>query len=497
MLSFGIYYRKFIFFGGLVILAIFGLYFYSQQFSQASVKQTASSALEGNYNSTIQINENGTVTINGKKFSNLIHPQKDYDEFRYLVADNPKQYINSMQLTVNLPSAVSKNNIQPIIYAIHGVGYSNFYFSGGQSIVYNAQNIGPYASLTIVAKLPKGMIKFPFWRNVWFYLNNVPLSVWLTVSLILPLGTLLILFLMFIKTNTFWHQSKTKALMNQPPANLAPAIAGVLINGRVSAASIAATLVDLAHRDYINIVNYEKTYTFGKKKNFDSFQNKKDQDLKPFESLLLSKIFTPQSIKSTEADIQVRVGHHVFSRKIAEVYISIYNDVTNRKFFTQNPSAVYLKYKKIGLFLFFLSLIGFIFGIFLAPDPKYLLFFWVAAIFSSLIIIRITPQFPTMTSVGLKEREKWLGFKNFLETNSAIDYQGENQELFERYLPYAIAFGCEAQWARRFLDSPFRNPDWYVTSKPVIIFEDFITGLFPVISYLGDLLAGAKEPVVE
>lgn len=497
MLSIGIYYRKSLFFGGLIVLAIFGIYFYSQQISQASVEETSSSALEGNYNSQIQINKNGSVTVNNKTFSNLVHPQKDYDEFRYLVIDSPKQYINSMQLTVNLPQAGDKNSIKPVIYAIHGVGYSNYYFKDQQNIVYSAQNIGPYASLTIVAKLPKGMIKFPFWKNAWFYLNNVPLSVWMAISLILPISTLIFLFIMFLKTNSFGQRSKTKEVITQPPSDLSPALAGVLVDGRVSAATIAATLVDLAHRDFINIVNYGKTYTFGKKRNFDSFDNKRDQSLKPFESLLLSKIFTPQSIKSTEADIQVRVGHHVFSRKIAEVYISIYNDVTEKKFFTRNPSSVYLKYRKIGLLLFFLSFIGFIFGIFLAPDPKYLLFFWVAAIFSSLIIIKIAPQFPMMTSTGLREREKWLAFKNFLESNSAINYEGENQELFEKYLPYAIAFGCEAQWARRFLDSPFRNPDWYVSNKPVVIFEDFITGLFPVISYLGDLLAGSREPVVE
>ncbi len=497
MLSFGIYYRKFLFFAGLLLVAAFGFYFYSQQISQASVEQITGNALSGNYNSEIQINKNGTVTINNQTFSNLIHPQKDYDEFRYLVVDTPKQYINSLQMTVNLPQSVDKNSIKPVIYAIHGVGYSNYYFKNSQSIVYSAQNIGPYASLTIVAKLPKGVIQFPFWKNIWFYLNNVPLYTWMTISLILPVITLVILFIMFLKTNRFWQAGKTKEIISEPPSDLSPAIAGVLVEGRVSAATIAATLVDLAHRDFINIVNYGKSYTFGKKKIFDAFDNKKAQSLKPFENLLLSKIFTPQSIKSTEADIQVRVGHHVFSRKIAEVYISIYEDVTKRKFFTQNPSTIYLKYRKIGLLLFFISLIGFIFGIFLAPDPKYLLFFWVAAIFSSLIIIKITPQFPMMTPLGLKERSKWLAFKNFLESNSAINYQGENQELFEKYLPYAIAFGSEAQWAKRFLDSPFRNPDWYVSNKPVVIFEDFITGLFPVISYLGDLLAGSKEPVVE
>jgi hypothetical protein len=38
---------------------------------------------------------------------------------------------------------------------------------------------------------------------------------------------------------------------------------------------------------------------------------------------------------------------------------------------------------------------------------------------------------------------------------------GEARETFERYLPYAIAFGVERDWVRRFHDLQLPAPMWY------------------------------------
>jgi len=41
--------------------------------------------------------------------------------------------------------------------------------------------------------------------------------------------------------------------------------------------------------------------------------------------------------------------------------------------------------------------------------------------------------------------------------------------MFEKLLPYAIAFGVEKVWAKRFQDLNIGQPDWYQGASPGIL----------------------------
>jgi len=495
----GIYWRKLFFFASLFVVMGLGIYFFSQQFSSAAVNDDAIIGGEtGYYNAKINISSNGQVTINDKKAKGLIHSEKDYEEFRYLVLDAPGKYIDFLQIELLYPDNIGSSQIEPIIYAVHGVGSSNYYYQNNNTLVYQAQSISPNASFTIVARFPKNSIEVSFWQKIIAYLSSIPFWIWLVISLVLPITTLVILLYVFLKTSNVWRTRKNKEVISIPPEDITPALAGVLLDGKVSARTIAATLFDLARRGYISIINRGGKYEFGNvKANLDINNPNKTVGLKTFEKILLSKIFTPGVMKSTTDDVQMRIGSHVFSRKVAEVYLAIYEDVTRRGYFLKNPSLVHAHYKSVGLILFFVGIIGLVLGIWLTPDPKYLLLMWAAMIFSAWLIIKIAPEYPPLTNFGMRSRREWVKFRNYLRQDTPIDYKNGMQEKFEIYLPYAVAFGCEAEWSARFFDSPFRPPEWYTSSKPVVIIEDFVTGLFPVISFIGQELAQSREPIVE
>jgi uncharacterized membrane protein len=61
-----------------------------------------------------------------------------------------------------------------------------------------------------------------------------------------------------------------------------------------------------------------------------------------------------------------------------------------------------------------------------------------------------------------------LGFKQYLETAEADQIKWEEgQDIFSRYLPYAIAYGCADRWAKIFADLaargvPITQPTWYI-----------------------------------
>lgn len=55
-----------------------------------------------------------------------------------------------------------------------------------------------------------------------------------------------------------------------------------------------------------------------------------------------------------------------------------------------------------------------------------------------------------------------LSLKRFLISQERkLAFQAKNQMMFEKLLPYAIAFGVEKIWAERFKDISLKNPDWY------------------------------------
>jgi hypothetical protein len=64
---------------------------------------------------------------------------------------------------------------------------------------------------------------------------------------------------------------------------------------------------------------------------------------------------------------------------------------------------------------------------------------------------------PSLSITGARAREAALGFKEFLGRVNTMP----SAELFERYLPYAIAFGVESSWAHSFDSVYVTAPDWY------------------------------------
>jgi hypothetical protein len=64
---------------------------------------------------------------------------------------------------------------------------------------------------------------------------------------------------------------------------------------------------------------------------------------------------------------------------------------------------------------------------------------------------------PSRTVVGARAREAALGFKEFLSRVEPMT----SVEMFERYLPYAIAFGVENNWAHAFEGLYVKPPSWY------------------------------------
>jgi uncharacterized membrane protein len=78
---------------------------------------------------------------------------------------------------------------------------------------------------------------------------------------------------------------------------------------------------------------------------------------------------------------------------------------------------------------------------------------------------------------GAKAAQQARGLQNFLTSQERqLNYQGNMQMLFEKLLPYAVAFGVEKNWMNRFkeLGIEVAQPTWYVgQSSFTSSFHDF------------------------
>lgn len=226
----------------------------------------------------------------------------------------------------------------------------------------------------------------------------------------------------------------TSAWFSPPKTNdkrsLTPAETGTLVDEHVDMRDISATIVDLARRGYIRIIE-------NKKKDFTLELTKETEDnppLQEFEKKLIGSLFKEESfLKLKGADLV---------KEIEEVKKIIYEAVIKEGFFPENPQKIRTFYEIIAVASFITMNIP---------------LWFVALVFGR--------SMPRKTLPGAQEAAVAKSLKNFLASqDEKLEFQAKNQIFFEKLLPYAVAFGVEKIWAQRFADITMKQPNWYVGS---------------------------------
>jgi hypothetical protein len=298
---------------------------------------------------------------------------------------------------------------------------------------------------------------------------------------------------MFIKSRFFSLKGAKPA--DTPPTELPPALVGVLLTGTIGSREISATIIDLARRNYLHIFTDGEDFSFGRGK---ALESEKIYELRKYERLLLAKIFPDQSAKSSLEDINVQLGKQLFSRKMAQVFLEIYNEVSEYGYFSQNPGLAHQKYRIFGLSMFFIGLSGFALNAVINSDMPYLLFLWFGTIIASVFIITLAKKMPTLTEKGKQARLSWLGFRSYLVSkNQKNSLSDELNNPYSDYLPYAIVLNSEVDWTKKFLKSVFAKPGWFDSGIQISTIEDFANSVFPLIGYISHNLIVSRTPVID
>lgn len=297
--------------------------------------------------------------------------------------------------------------------------------------------------LTIVAGFPKGIVAIltpqeyiPFWETKFGKILAFLLMVILTLVAIswYIIAPVYIIYKWFREGRdpkgstsvvSSWFEAPKSIKTNR---FLTPGEVGTLGDETVDLKDISATIIDLARRGYLKIEERAKKDFYIIKKT-PSQEN--EHALLPFEQTLINKFF-----KSGQ---ELHLKTAKLYEAVEEVKKDLYLNVVQEGLFPHNPQSVRTVYYVISfLALFtgnlFLAFVSFVFG----------------------------RAMPRKTVDGVNAKNISASLKNFLTSQSRqLKFQADRQLMFEKLLPYAVAFGVEKIWAKRFENIGLKQPNWY------------------------------------
>ncbi len=481
----GLYWRKLTFFTFVFAAILLG--YSSVQTFKADTNQITPPANSADITINLKILADGSVTVDGQKIKQHIDTSGNKDELILPILDGAGIGYNSVHVLMTLPQNVVNSSTYDI-KGIHGVDMTSVSAVSDSTLDYYATGVGPESTLSVIIDMPKGTVKPPLLVKTYAEISGIKFNAWLIIAIALPVITLIYMFLFIAYQARRQKIDLPKEETDSPPMALPPAIAGVLYHQQVGPRELAATLIDLAERGDIYILDRERDFAF--------LKNRLDQRLLSYEKILLSKIFH-DSVISNRAEVEQRINNHLYSQKMTLVASGVYLLATRLGYFKVNPQKIHLKYQLIGIGVFFAGVTGFVLSLLIFTNPPYILFFWAGMMVSGLVITLTAKNIPNRTEMGQETLSNWLAFRKYLSNPAKIAFSFENQELFQKYLPYAIVLDCEVAWAKRFSEENFNLPNWYVSDQSVMGLQDFCLSLFPLVSYVARSLSSLQEPGVE
>jgi uncharacterized membrane protein YgcG len=180
--------------------------------------------------------------------------------------------------------------------------------------------------------------------------------------------------------------------------------------------------------------------------------------LKPHEQDLLEGIFSGGEAGET---VSLADLHNRFYQNISGIKNDIFGSLLQKSYYTHRPDTVRAEYIGLGVVMTVILIAG---GVWLsnhrgmAPLP-----FIVAGLLSGVIICAFGWFMPARTIAGARALEGILGFEDFLSHVEADRFNRmiKTPEMFEKFLPYAMALGVEKNWSKAFQGIYTQPPQWY------------------------------------
>ena len=348
-------------------------------------------------------------------------------------------------------------------------GCTAAYASPGTYRFETVTSLNPGEGLTLAAGWPKGLIAPP------------PITRRAQDAL-LKWGPLAIPFLVGAALFALWRRHGKEPPLGsvapqwRPSDELRPGTAGALADQRADMDDVIATILDLAVRGFVRIVEVPPEIPFGvdpgtlagkilggvagRKVDWELVRLKSAEEsaLREFERLTLDGFFegaTTRRLSDLKND---------FYKRLPGIKDALYRELVSRKLFARSPSKTRTLWTVIGVIVLAagvgLGILGLSFG------------YWAilpAMILSGVLVIVVGRHMPAMTAAGARVRREVEGLEEYIRRaeKQEIEFRDAPErtpELFSNLLPYAVALDVSDLWVRQFDGLLTEPPTWYAGS---------------------------------
>jgi uncharacterized membrane protein YgcG len=376
---------------------------------------------------------------------------EDHDELYWNVTGNGWGFpIDRVAATVTLPETVPTESVTVTAYTgLQGSTEGSYAadVTGGQVMVTSTRGLGSHEGLTLVASWPKGHVYQPTAGDrlrMTLYDNRG-----LAVAI---LGALAVFAYLFYVWGRYGRDPEAGVVFPhyEPPPGYSPASARFILKMGYDNRAFTAAVINLAVKGWLEIEEHDDEYTLRR--------TGEGAERSPGERELMEALFAEGEVVVLE-----RENHAILEAAKSAHRKALKRDFEKIYFFTNSllllPSA-------FGTVLLVAAIVatGSFAPLVIAP---------IGLIVAAHVLFYFLLKAPTRR--GRLLMDKLEGFRMYLEVAEKQELDLRNPpektpELFEKYLPFALALGVEQAWAEQFADVFARmrpedraayRPAWY------------------------------------
>jgi uncharacterized membrane protein len=390
------------------------------------------------------------------------------DKLQWFAIDNQRDFpIESASVTVTLPSGAQflSNPDSAGVEAAWGIS------PNGSSVTYIAsRSLAPSDVMEIGVEFTHGVIPAapPGWQAAQDATEAYDLQVKPFVDLVLGvLAALLILggpafiLLMWYLRGRDPQVGPVPEYVAEPPDELPPGILGTLLDERADMRDVVATMIDLARKGYMSIEETERAgvLSLGGKDFVFRRLDKPETGLEPVEREVLAGIF-----RGNKNEVRLNDLRNKFYTQLPGIQRRLYEAMVSRGFFRSNPDTTRKLWRGIGIAMFIgaIFLGGFV-SAGLSNISSLLPCVFGGLGLTGLVAVGFGGSMPAKTRKGAEAAARWAAFRNYLTRIEKLADISQSSHLFDKFLPYAIAFGIKDSWIFKFTQQPTTPiPGWYM-----------------------------------
>lgn len=379
-----------------------------------------------------------------------------HDEFYWNVngTDWPVN-VDEVSATIHLPKAIPQDQLNlSCITGAYGAAGKDCEFSiiDAQTVLFKSTRpFAPGENLTIVVGMPVGTI------NPSSALTNLYYLLIENWGLLIALITLAIMYYLWRNYGRD-DQSVPNTIMPhyEPPKGMSPTETGTLIDENLDPRDITATILDFAVRGYIEIKEVEEKVLLITTRDYILKLIKPYETNKDFERILLQALFPSNQAGEITSISSLK---NTFYTHIPEIEKAVMTQLVTENYFPASPASTRAKYMIIGGIISSMA-IGLGQNVDLSGATI------IGLVLSGIIVIAFGRKMPHKTRKGTEAYYQLKGLYEYINTaeKDRMKFQEKNNIIFEKLLPYAMAFGLIDKWANAFDGIIKEPPSWYHTN---------------------------------